>query len=344
VRPMSAASTSEVVAKPVPPPVLVSCAAASVGDPEEENQEPPSSAERRFEPSDASYSKKEHSKKNAWTAEEDATLARVIAEFGHGHWTKVAAWLPGRMGRQCRERWFNHLAPEVKKGDWSKEEDQLIVAAVREHGTKWSLIQKLLVGRSDNSIKNRYYSAIRKAQRLEKRSVAGPASLSVMSDTDLEEGQPTPPAGNSPNLKPPPEQTDAAEKGMVMRHTQSGASPQGSPTTGKRKQRPQSVDTPHGSSAGLDGGPSSPANHGMGIVEASAVVAGPDMGDNLREPVLAEAEVASMVGVTLAVAEVATIDPPEEIQPILDHTEHSEHAEHGSTMIQTVASATYAPQ
>ena len=115
-----------------------------VGDEEGENEEPSSKG----------------SKKNAWTAEEDQMLTKVVAECGAGHWTKVAAHLPGRMGRQCRERWFNHLAPEVKKGGWSREEDQLIVAAVREHGTKWSTIQKQLPGRSDNSIKNRCASLV----------------------------------------------------------------------------------------------------------------------------------------------------------------------------------------
>ena len=72
-------------------------------------------------------------------------LARIVAEQGHGHWTKVAALLPGRKGRQCRERWFNHLAPEVKKGDWTIEEDTLIVACVAELGTKWSEIAKRFV-------------------------------------------------------------------------------------------------------------------------------------------------------------------------------------------------------
>ena len=133
----------------------------TVGD-EDENQEPPTSAERHaiaiaesasyYPSADAAGTATGHSKKNAWTAEEDALLHRIITEQGHGHWTQVAAHLPGRMGRQCRERWFNHLAPEVKKGDWSKEEDELIVMAVREHGTKWSLIQKSLPGRSDNAI------------------------------------------------------------------------------------------------------------------------------------------------------------------------------------------------
>jgi len=107
----------------------------------------------------------DRTKKHAWTSDEDAMLTRVVQEQGAGRWTKVAAFLPGRMGKQCRERWFNHLAPEVKKGEWTAEEDRLIMDSVREHGTKWSTIVKLLPGRSDNAIKNRYYSAVRKAQR-----------------------------------------------------------------------------------------------------------------------------------------------------------------------------------
>lgn len=104
-------------------------------------------------------------RKNAWSREEDDILARVVEQYGASKWTKVAAHLPGRMGKQCRERWFNHLTPEVKKGEWSPAEDELIMAAVQEHGTKWSVIVKQLPGRSDNAIKNRYYSAVRKASR-----------------------------------------------------------------------------------------------------------------------------------------------------------------------------------
>lgn len=123
-------------------------------------------------------------KKHAWTPEEDAILQRIVSQEGAKSWTKVAAHLPHRMGRQCRERWFNHLAPEVKKGYWTAEEDHLIINAVREHGTKWSTIQKLLPGRSDNSIKNRYYSAIRKFRRLQRRSSGGEGELEGVGDAE----------------------------------------------------------------------------------------------------------------------------------------------------------------
>ena len=193
-------------------------------------------------------------KKNAWSLEEDQILVRVVQEEGAGHWTKIAQRLQGRAGRQCRERWFNHLAPDVKKGSWTAEEDHLILAAVREHGTKWSQIQKQLPGRSDNSIKNRYYSAIRKAQRLEKRtsvpapvimltpqteascatdaktalmSVAGPASCEAIGARMIEQ----------PRLEHM--QTDTAAKGIDMRHSgmSNSASPSASPNSAKRKQR-----------------------------------------------------------------------------------------------------------
>ncbi|KAL1521317.1 hypothetical protein AB1Y20_020984 [Prymnesium parvum] len=109
-------------------------------------------------------------RKHAWTTQEDETLMRMVHAHGPGRWSQVASHLPGRMGKQCRERWFNHLAPEVRKGAWTAEEDRLIMNSVRELGTKWSSIVKLLPGRSDNAIKNRYYSAIRKAHRQETRA------------------------------------------------------------------------------------------------------------------------------------------------------------------------------
>jgi hypothetical protein len=189
-------------------------------------------------------------KKNAWTAEEDAVLIRVVAEEGAGHWTKIAAHLPGRMGRQCRERWFNHLAPDVKKGQWTVEEDRLILAAVREHGTKWSQIQKALPGRSDNSIKNRYYSAIRKAQRLEKRSTTTPAVM--LTPTTDGASQAATPIASAPSTgsytpsgeQPVEQQADAAAIGIDMRHASSSGTgaasspPHGAATSAKRKRTP----------------------------------------------------------------------------------------------------------
>ena len=104
-----------------------------------------------------------------WTVEMDAQLTEAVAKFGEGHWSKIAELVEGRTGKQCRERWKNQISSEVKKGDWTVEEDALIVVCVNELGTKWSEISKRFVGRTDNAIKNRYNSEVRKRERAEQR-------------------------------------------------------------------------------------------------------------------------------------------------------------------------------
>ena len=78
-------------------------------------------------------------------------------------WAKIAQFLHMRNGKQCRERYRNHLRPELCKGEWSVEEDTEIWNRVREVGTKWAAISELFMPtRTDNDIKNRWNSIIRK--------------------------------------------------------------------------------------------------------------------------------------------------------------------------------------
>ena len=70
-----------------------------------------------------------------------------------------------RNGKHCRERWLNHLDPNLKKCEWTPEEDQTICTNQSAIGNKWSVISKLLPGRTENQVKNRWKSILRKVSK-----------------------------------------------------------------------------------------------------------------------------------------------------------------------------------
>ncbi|KAK2663776.1 hypothetical protein Ddye_002350 [Dipteronia dyeriana] len=102
-------------------------------------------------------------KKGLWTVEEDKILTDYIRLHGKGKWNRVAK-VTGlkRCGKSCRLRWINYLSPNVKRGNFSQEEDDLIIRLHNLLGNRWSLIAGRVPGRTDNQVKNHWNTHLSK--------------------------------------------------------------------------------------------------------------------------------------------------------------------------------------
>lgn len=105
-------------------------------------------------------------RKGLWSPEEDEKLLRHITQFGHGCWSSVPKQTGlQRCGKSCRLRWINYLRPDLKRGTFSQQEEDLIIELHSVLGNRWSQIAAQLPGRTDNEIKNLWNSCLKKKLR-----------------------------------------------------------------------------------------------------------------------------------------------------------------------------------
>jgi myb proto-oncogene protein len=102
-----------------------------------------------------------------WTQQEDDILREQINLHGTDNWAIIASKFKDKTTRQCRRRWYTYLNSDFKKGGWSPEEDLLLCEAQRIFGNRWTEIAKVVSGRTDNAVKNRFSTLQKKKAKYE---------------------------------------------------------------------------------------------------------------------------------------------------------------------------------
>ena len=99
----------------------------------------------------------------AFSDAEDLALKNMVTQEGLTKWSEIATRLgTGRVGKQCRERWYNHLDPTLKKSTpWSAEEEGLLFSQQEKIGNQWKEISHMIPGRSENDCKNKFNTTMR---------------------------------------------------------------------------------------------------------------------------------------------------------------------------------------
>ncbi|XP_021899538.1 transcription factor MYB14-like [Carica papaya] len=145
-------------------------------------------------------------KKGPWTPEEDQILTNYIRKYGHANWRalpKLAGLL--RCGKSCRLRWINYLRPDIKRGNFTPEEEETIINLHQILGNRWSAIAAKLPGRTDNEIKNVWHTHLKKRLKQKPNTIISqiknePSSLTSKSSETPTSSLPLSPQASSSEI------------------------------------------------------------------------------------------------------------------------------------------------
>jgi len=104
-------------------------------------------------------------KKQKFSQEEDQLLTSLVQKYGTDDWIKVSEEMENRNPRQCRERWNNYVNPSLQNDQWTYEEDCLLVSKYAEYGSHWNKVSKFFPKRSDNAVRNRWHTLLRRSAK-----------------------------------------------------------------------------------------------------------------------------------------------------------------------------------
>ena len=141
-------------------------------------------------------SRKQH--KSKFSPDEDQQLIALVKEYGTNAWEAIIRKMPWRNERQCRDRWFYYLSPDLNKGPWTQEEDDLLIKSVKEIGPQWVKITKFFKGRTDVQIKNRW--------NIIKRNVTFDSDCSEDEDQEDSTNSSNISSASEPKVEPAPQQ------------------------------------------------------------------------------------------------------------------------------------------
>ncbi|KAJ1394478.1 SANT/Myb domain, partial [Sesbania bispinosa] len=126
-------------------------------------------------------------KKGTWSPEEDRKLMAYVTKYGCWNWSQIPRFAGlARCGKSCRLRWLNYLRPNIKRGNYTREEEDTIIRLHNKLGNRWSVIATHLPGRTDNQIKNHWHTTLKR--RFGKNSVTNEINVEAITTKSNDSG------------------------------------------------------------------------------------------------------------------------------------------------------------